>query len=414
MTDHLKHVEQIGEQIVDYCKELVRIPTVNPPGDHYLELCQYLLSTLKHLNCQAELVQVPESRAAELYPWGQAYPRVSVVGKYLGSRSQSAGLHLSGHFDVVPPGTGWTKDPFQPVLEHGKLYGLGISDMKGGIASILGIIQTLADLRIALNGDLTFSFTPDEETGGHAGMGFLAEQRLIKADYGIITEPSQPHLVKIGHRGVLWVEFVTKGKTAHGSVPYKGINAFEKIIKIASGLKILEEKLQSKKTKFPVIEAMQQSPSLMIGGVVRGGVKTNVVPDECFMSIDRRLIPEETVQEAYAEIQDVITELKKEDPELQVTLSTPLRIEPAHVPADHLLCTTVATAHEEIYGHTPQRVISPGFADSHYLVRNLGIPTITYGPGTISMAHAPDEYILPEDLVKSTQVLMQVVLQFLR
>lgn len=414
MTEPVKHVEKIGEQIVEYCKELVRIPTVNPPGDHYEGLCQYLITTLQRLNCQTELVRVPESRAEELYPWGKTCPRVSVIGRYLGSQSQHAGLHLSGHFDVVPPGSGWTKDPFQPVLENGKLYGLGISDMKGGIASILGVIQTLADLGIETKGDLTFSFTPDEETGGHAGMGYLAEQRLIKANYGIITEPSQPNLVKIGHRGVLWVEFVTKGKTAHGSVPYKGINAFEKIVKIASALKILEEKLHSKKTKFPVIESIQQSPSLMIGGVVRGGVKTNVVPDECFMSIDRRLIPEETVEEAYGEIQEVIADLQREDPELRVTLSTPLRIEPAHIPVDHLLSETVAACHEEIYGQSPTRVISPGFADSHYLVRNLGIPTLTYGPGTISMAHAPDEYIIPEDLVKATQVLTQVTLKLVQ
>ncbi|RMF91246.1 MAG: ArgE/DapE family deacylase [Nitrospinota bacterium] len=413
MPDPLVHIEQIADQIVEYCKALVRIPTVNPPGDHYEDLCQYLLTTLQGLNCQVELVRVPSSRAEELYPWGKDYPRVSVIGRYLGSRSQRAGLHLSGHFDVVPPGKGWTKDPFQPVLEDGKLYGLGISDMKGGIASILGVIQTLADLRIELSGDLTFSFTPDEETGGHGGVGYLAEQRLIQADYGIITEPSQPHLVKIGHRGVLWVEFVTRGKTAHGSVPYKGINAFEKMVKIALGLQELEKRLHKKQTAFPVIEPEQRHPSLMIGGVVRGGVKTNVVPDECFLSIDRRLIPEETVQEAYAEIQEVIARLQNEDPELRVDLSTPLRIEPAHVPIDHLLCTTVATSHEEIYGKSPQRVISPGFADSHYLVRNLGIPTITYGPGTISMAHAPDEYIIPDDLVKATQVLTRVALQLL-
>jgi succinyl-diaminopimelate desuccinylase len=413
MGDLREPVERIGEQIVEYCRGLVRIPTVNPPGDRYEELCEYLLETLKHLNCRAEAVRVPASRTAELYPWGAGYPRVSVVGTYLGSRSRSAGLHLNGHFDVVPPGAGWTRDPLDPVLEDGKLYGLGSSDMKGGIASILGVLQTLSELHIELDGELSFSFTPDEETGGHAGVGYLTEQGLIRGDYGIIPEPSQPGMVKIGHRGVLWVEVVTRGRTAHGSVPHKGVNAFEKMVGVATALKGFEDRLKQKKTSFPVADPLQRSPTLMIGGVVRGGVKTNVVPDECLMSIDRRLIPEETVAEAYEEIREVVAELERKDPDLRAELTTPLRIEPAYVPADHLVCTAVAESHADVFGGAPVRVISPGFNDGHYLVRNLGIPTISYGPGSMGQAHTPDEYIVADDLIRGTRVLAEVVLKLL-
>jgi succinyl-diaminopimelate desuccinylase len=414
VTKPLEHVAGIGPLIVEYCQDLVRIPTVNPPGDGYEELCDYLVATLERLNCQAEVVRVPASRAGKLYPHGEGNPRVSVVGKYLGGRSRETGLHLNGHFDVVPPGAGWTRDPFAPVLVEGKIYGLGTSDMKGGIASILGVLHTLADLDIELDGELSFSFTPDEETGGHAGVGYLAEQGLIRADYGIITEPSQPHLVAIGHRGVLWVEFVTQGRTAHGSVPHKGVNAFEKIVKIAGALKDLEGRLDRKRTSFPVIEPDQNKPTLMMGGVVRGGVKTNVVPDECLMTVDRRLIPEESVAEAYEEIRAVVAELEARDPDLRVQLTTPLRIEPAHVAAEHVLCTAVAKCHEEVFGLAPRRVISPGFNDGHYLVRDLGIPTISYGPGKTGRAHTPDEYIFTEDLVRVTQVLTAVALRLLR
>ena len=411
MPDPANRAAEIGEAIVRYCEDLVRIPTVNPPGDRYEDLCRYLVEVLGRLNCDAEMVRVPAELAGELYPWGKAYPRASVVGMYRGSRSQGPGLHLSGHFDVVPAGTGWARHPFEPVREGGKLFGLGASDMKGGIASILGAIHALADLEVELGGELTFSFTPDEETGGHAGVGYLARHGYVRGDFGIIAEPSQPHGFTIGHRGVLWVEVVAKGRTAHGSVPHKGVNAFEKIVAVASALKRLEEQLKQKQTAFPVIEPQQRSPTLMMGGVVRGGVKTNVVPDECMMTIDRRLIPEETVEEAYREIREVIDELKQRDPALEVALTTPLRIEPSHVPPDHILCSALAECHAEVHGKRPVGVLSPGFNDGHYLTRDLGIPTITYGPGWAGMAHSPDEYVLVDDLVRTSQVFTKAVLR---
>jgi len=410
MATPLDHVDTIGEKIIDYCKELVRIPTVNPPGVGYEKMSDYLAKTLRGLNCEVELVRVPQSREDELYPFGKGNPRISVIGRYKNSRRERAGLHLSGHYDTVPPGKGWSKDPFTPLLEGGKIYGLGISDMKGGIASVLGVIRALADLNLQLRADLTFSFTPDEETGGFAGVGYLVEQKLVKADFGIITEPAQPHSVKVGHRGALWVEVTTHGKTAHGSVPYRGVNAFQKIVDIAQGLRELEERLYQKRTRFPVIDEAQLSPPVMVGGVVQGGVKTNVVPDECMVTIDRRLIIEESIAEAYQEIEEAIERVKQADPQLRVDLKKTLTIEPSYVPQDHQICSAVAAAHEQVYGQRPSLVISPGFADAHYFTRGLRIPTITYGPGILGQAHAPDEHIYPEDLVKAAKVLLQTTL----
>ena len=285
--------------------------------------------------------------------------------------------------------------------------------MKGGIASIMGLIQALHETNTTLRNGLTFSFTPDEETGGLAGMGYLVKQRIIAADFGIITEPSQPHFVRIGHRGVLWVEVVTKGKTAHASMPYPGINAFKKLLRVAQGLEDLERELEGKRTAAPVMVEEDKHPTICLGSVVRGGVKTHVVPDECSMMLDRRLIPEETTQEAFNEIRSVVEMLQRDDPELRVDLTQHLGIEAASIAAESVLSQAVATCHAQIYGREPAIAMSPGFNDTHYMIREMGIPALTYGPGTTGTAHTPDEYIVIDDLYKTTQVLVQVVLTLL-
>jgi succinyl-diaminopimelate desuccinylase len=409
----VQHVDTLQGQLLTSLKEMVRIPTVNPPGAHYEDFCAYAVDRLRQMNCEVDLVRVPTTHENDLYPFGKGHPRLSVVGRYRNSREERPGLHLSGHYDVVPAGTSWTRAPFTPEEDNGRLYGLGTSDMKGGIASIMGVIQALHETNTPLRNGLTFSFTPDEETGGLAGMGYLVKQGIIKADFGIITEPSQPHFVRIGHRGVLWVEVVTKGRTAHASMPHLGINAFKKLVRVAHALEDLEKELEGKRTAAPVMTEIEKHPTICIGSVVHGGVKTNVVPDECSMMLDRRLIPEETLREAFDEIRSLVQMLQSNDPEMRVELVQHLGIEAASIAADSLLSQTVAACHAQIRDRQPAIAISPGFNDTHYMIREMGIPALTYGPGTTGTAHTPDEYIVIDDLGATTQVLTQVALTLL-
>ena len=294
------------------------------------------------------------------------------------------------------------------------MYGLGVSDMKGGIASIIGVLRAFNDLGLELDGDLTFSFTPDEESGGMAGVGWLADQGLVKGRYGIITEPSQPHLVKIGHRGALWLEIETHGKTAHGSAPHRGINAFEKLVSVAQGLQGLAAQLREKRSAAPTQSDEGAFPTMTIGGRVEAGVKTNVVPDYATMTIDRRLILEESVEEARGEIEEVIQELRKWDPQLDVTVKQTLGFRGSAVAPDSVIAATVAACHQEVYGREPQKIMSPGFDDRHYWMHQSGIPIVTYGPGLLKIAHAPDEHLYIDDLVQSTKVLALATLQLVR
>lgn len=413
-SELMARIDAMRDVLVRDLTELVSIPTVNPPGENYERFCRFAGDLARACNCDVDLVYVPESEAERRYHWGKGQPRVSVLGRYRKSKRSHEGMHLSGHLDTVPAGRGWTKDPWKPSIEDGKMYGLGVSDMKGGIASIIGVLRAFNDLGLEIDGDLTFSFTPDEESGGMAGVGWLADQGLVKARYGIITEPSQPHLVKIGHRGALWLEIETHGKTAHGSAPHRGVNAFEKLVGVAQGLQGLAARLREKRSAAPTQSDEGAFPTMTIGGRVEAGVKTNVVPDYAVMTVDRRLILEESVEEARGEIDAVIRELRKWDPQLDVTVKQTLGFQGSAVAPDSVIAATVAACHLEVYGQEPQRIMSPGFDDRHYWMHQSGIPIVTYGPGLLKIAHAPDEHLYTDDLVQSTKVLALATLQLVQ
>jgi succinyl-diaminopimelate desuccinylase len=413
-SELMARIDAMRDVLVRDLTALVGIPTVNPPGENYERFCRFAGDLARACNCDVELVYVPESEAERRYPWGKGQPRVSVLGRYRKSKRSHDGMHLSGHLDTVPAGRGWTKDPWKPVIEDGKMYGLGVSDMKGGIASIIGVLRAFNDLGLEVDGDLTFSFTPDEESGGMAGVGWLADQGLVKARYGIITEPSQPHLVKIGHRGALWLEIETHGKTAHGSAPHRGVNAFEKLVSVAQGLQGLAARLREKRSAAPTQSDEGAFPTMTIGGRVEAGVKTNVVPDYAVMTIDRRLILEESVAVARGEIEEVIQELRKWDPQLDVTVKQTLGFQGSAVAPDSVIAATVAACHQEVYGLEPQKIMLPGFDDRHYWMHQSGIPIVTYGPGLLKIAHAPDEHLYIDDLVQSTKVLALAALQLVQ
>jgi succinyl-diaminopimelate desuccinylase len=400
--------------LVGYLSDLIRIPTVNPPGTHYRDLADYCAEILNRLGMDARTIRTPDEELPKLAPQADGHARYNVIAARRG-RARRPALHLSGHYDVVPAGAGWTRDPFEPIVEGGRVHGLGSSDQKGGIASVLGLCHALHDLGLELEGELSVSFTPDEETGGFAGMGYLVDQGLVEADMAIITEPSQPNLIKLGHRGALWLRLTTIGRTAHGSMAFVGINAYEKMVKVSEKLWVtLLPYFATLTSSYPTEREEERHPMMMLGGVVRGGVKTNVVPDRCTITIDRRLIPEEELADAYAQIMGAIEAAQREDPDVRVEVETELEVEAASISPESRICQDLAVAHRDVYGVTPRLVISPGFNDPRFLIKRAGIPTVTYGPGILKQAHQPDEYINVEDLVKATQVLGLMTVRTLR
>ena len=234
----LQEVERATDEVVDFTAGMIRIPTINPPGEHYEDCARYIGDRLSSLGFETEYI------AAEGRPeHTRQYPRVNVVGTRHGVRPRPT-VHLNGHFDVVPVGQGWTVDPFAGLVRNGRVYGRGACDMKAGIAAAAYAAEAIRRAGIAVPGTIEVSGTVDEESGGFAGVAYLAEHgRLssLRTDYCIIPEPFSPDRVCVGHRGVYWFEVAARGHIAHGSMPFLGVNAIEGM---GALLHIIQEELQ--------------------------------------------------------------------------------------------------------------------------------------------------------------------------
>jgi succinyl-diaminopimelate desuccinylase len=221
-----REVERARDEIVDFTAELVRVPSVNPPGDAYRDAAETLGRKLRGFGFEVEYP------VAEGYPEHTAsHPRVNVVGFRRGKASRPL-VHLNGHLDVVPAGDGWTMDPFAGILRDGRIYGRGTADMKAGIAAAVFAAECVKRAGVELGGSVEVSGTVDEESGGFAGAAFLCETKRLcrdRVDQVIIPEPLGVDRICVGHRGVYWFEVTAHGRVAHGSMPFLGVSAIERM-----------------------------------------------------------------------------------------------------------------------------------------------------------------------------------------
>ena len=411
MENVLKKVDELREYYVNLLKDMVSIATVVPPGENYKEFVDYSKEVLKDLGMEVNVVEVPRDYLEKHIPEMKDHPRYILLGRLRGSSEIT--LHFNGHYDVVPPGTGWKTDPFKPVIVNGKLYGRGASDMKGGIVSILTAIKALIESGTEINGTLEVSMTPDEEIGGMCGVNYMLEAELTKPNYCIIAEPSGYDRIWIGHKGVLWGEVTVYGKTAHASTPWLGVNAFEKMVNLAKKMiSTLKPKVESKVTKYETDVPEGKRATIVLGSIVKGGVKINVVPDKVVFQFDRRVLPEENFEEAVKEIESVIEEAKQEDPELKAELKILFKAKPAAISPQSKLPSTLRDAVKEVIGREPRLTLSTGFLDSRFFVER-GVETVTYGPGDLSQAHVANEYIELSKIPLASKVYALTILKML-
>lgn len=380
---------------VDVLLKLISIPTVSPAGEGYEDAAGFLADQLLSLGFKVDVVRVPRDYAARNCPLASEAPRLIVYGR---AWSGSKTLHFNGHYDVVPGGPGWSvTEPFKPVIRDGKMYGRGAVDMKGGIAATLGALKAIADSGLEPPVLVETVFVPDEEIGGECGTGYVVRELKSRPDYVIIPEPSGLDYAWYGHKGLLWVKVKVSGKTAHASTPWLGSNAFLSAARLALSLSdILSSLYASRRSKHRIVPEEASYPTFAIGGKagVPGGGKTNQVPGEFEFTIDRRLIPEESVSEAYREI-EAAARMAAASLGVSVKVETMQAMEPA-VSRLGKLYETLASAVEAVRGKKPEPVICPGGLDLRYYTE-AGSEVISYGPdGTL--AHAPDEHIKIEEL----------------
>ncbi|KUK16729.1 M20 family metallopeptidase [Thermococcus sibiricus] len=389
----VKKIDELQEFSINTIKEMVSIPTPVPPGENYKEFVEYANSVLKDIGIKTEIIEVPKSILKQNIPEMADYPRYILIGRVKGN-SENPVVHFNGHYDVVPPGEGWNVTaPFVPNIIENKIYGRGTADMKGGIVSAIAAIKALLELDIELNGSIEISMTPDEEIGGLCGAKYLIENKFVNPDYVIIPEPSGYDRIWIGHKGVLWGEITVYGKAAHASVPWNGINAFEKTVNLANVLfKELKPKVENKFTEYNVDVPEGKRATIVIGSIVRGGIKTNVVPDKVVFQFDRRILPEEKFDNVVAEVIEAIEKAKEQDPELKADFKTLLRADPAVTPPEAKIVCELKEAVKSLINKEPKLTLSTGFLDMRFFVK-AGYQTVSYGPGEISQAHVANEYL---------------------
>lgn len=409
VTDRvLAEIDRSADEIVEFTRELIRIPTVNPPGDAYEECARFIGARLKQ--CGFEVDYVPASDLPEHTP---AHPRINVVGLRRGTRQRPL-VHFNGHFDVVPPGEGWTVDPFGAIVRDGRIYGRGACDMKAGIASAIYAAEAVRRAGVHLTGSVEISGTVDEESGGFAGVAWLCEQGRIassRTDFVIIPEPLNVDRICIGHRGVYWFEVTTHGRIAHGSMPFLGASAIEHMSRVLDAVyRELVPKLRLRTTDVPVVPELARHPTLNVngidGGQPVGGIQTPCVADRCRAVFDRRFLLEEGFEFTRNEIGTLLEQLSATSPDLFYELRDLLVVHPVLTPEDSPLIGVVDRAIERVLGQPATLVASPGTYDHKHVDRIAGVrDCIAYGPGILDLAHQPDEWCGIDDLIKATKVL---------
>jgi succinyl-diaminopimelate desuccinylase len=410
----LDAIDDATDEMVAFTQELIAIPTVNPPGEGYVECAEAIGRRLSAFDFEVDY-PVAEGRAEHT----AAHPRMNVVGLRRG-RTMRPLVHLNGHFDVVPAGAGWTVEPFGHVVRDGRIYGRGASDMKAGITAAIYAAEAIRRAGIALAGSIEVSGTVDEESGGFAGMAWLAQQGRVHAsrtDAVIITEPTDTDRLYVGHRGVYWFEVTTHGRIAHGSMPFLGVNAIEHMGVILDRIRReLVPELRARTTAVPVKPDLARHATLNINGIAGGqpvdGIQTPCVADLCRAVFDRRFLVEEGFDATRAEIVSLLEAAARAHPDLAYELRDLMVVHPVQTPDGASVIAALERAVPAVLGRPAVIAASPGTYDHKHVDRIAGVPNcVAYGPGILDLAHQPDEYCTISDLVQSTKVLALAVLE---
>jgi succinyl-diaminopimelate desuccinylase len=409
----LREIDDLRDEVVGFTSDLIRIPTVNPPGDAYEDCARFIGERLSRCGLEVEYFEA-EGKPEHT----RAHPRVNVVGARQGS-GRGRLVHLNGHFDVVPPGEGWTVDPFGGEVRDGRVWGRGACDMKAGLAAAVYATEALRRAGLVLPGSLEVSGTVDEESGGFAGVAWLAERgRISKArtDYVIIPEPLNVDRVCLGHRGVYWFEVTTLGRIAHGSMPFLGTSAIEDMGILLEAIRTeLQPVLAGRATAMPVVPPGAARATINVnaleGGQAVDGIQTPCVADRCRAVFDRRFLIEEGFEATRAETAALLERVAARRPDLRYELRDLMVVHPTLAPADSPLVVSLRRNIADVLGREAALVASPGTYDQKHVTRIAGIEhCVAYGPGILELAHQPDEWCGIDDLVNATRVLALTLL----
>ena len=393
--DELKvWLDQHSDDQVVMLQRLVQVPSDNPPGNG-----------IDHALCATELLElmgfeVEQHRVSNEVCQQHGLQRVMnlVVRHRFGSGPI---VVLNAHGDAVPPGGGWSKDPYGGDVENGWLYGRGAAVSKSDFVTYAYALKALIETKALETGCVELHITYDEETGGFTGPAWLLSEGITQPDYAICAAFS--YQVITAHNGCLHLDVTVEGRSAHAAWHRTGVDALEASVQILNALYGYRESLEERVSRYPGVS----SPSLVIG-TIDGGINTNVVPDRVTFSIDRRIIPEESPDDVERELRELLASIKLQEG-ISVSVAQRLLAKPfTSTPASEKLADIFATEAQKILGETVGKGAMPLYTDArHY--SEAGIPTIMYGAGPRNPldanGHRADERV-PTQLLTDTALVI--------
>lgn len=403
----LERIDREAEGLIALAADLVRIPSENPPGDTRA-VCEFAAA---HLRARALPFEVHEP--APTMP--------SLVARIAGAKPGPR-LVLNAHMDVFPAGdrARWSVDPFGGVVRHGRIYGRGVSDMKGGLTALLAGFCLLGEYREGWRGELVLTLVSDEETMGELGTKWLLDHvPAARGDALLNADVGSPRVIRIGEKGYLWVELAARGRAAHGAHVHLGDSAVERVLQALTrvlGLRhrqppvpadilavIREAQPVSEPEGGPGEAEVLRSLTINVG-TIAGGLKVNLVADQCVAALDLRLPPGSSTETL---LQDLLSCCRPYGVDVQVLR----RFEPTHAPPDTPLFQLLRKNGALVLGGPPVLNLRVGASDARFY-RAAGIPAAVYGPRGHGLGGV-DEHITIDDLLAVTRVHTLTALDFL-
>lgn len=391
------------DEEVRFLQDLIRVPTDTPPGNNAPH-AERTAELLAGFGLEAEKHPVPRELV-------QAHGLQSITNLIV-RRRYGAGrtIALNAHGDVVPPGEGWSRDPYGGQVEDGRIYGRAAAVSKSDFATYTFAVRALESLGHPLKGSVELHFTYDEEFGGEMGPGWLLKNKLTAPD--LLLAAGFSYEVVTAHNGCLQLEVTVHGKMAHAAIPDTGVDALQGAVHILGKLYAQNVLYRQVSSKVPGI----RHPYLNVGRI-EGGTNTNVVPGKVLFKLDRRMIPEENPAEVESAVRKVITEAAAQVPGIRVEvrrllLANPLKPLPGNAP----LVAALQKHGREVFGQEIPAMGTPLYTDVR-LYGEAGIPGVVYGAGprTVleSNAKRADEHLELQDLRRATKVVARTLLDLL-
>ncbi|MCU0803802.1 MAG: ArgE/DapE family deacylase [Burkholderiales bacterium] len=397
------------DEEVRFLQALVRVPTDTPPGDNAPH-AERTAELLRGFGFDAEKHPVPDQAVRD---YGMRSITNLVVRRRYGDGGEDARpvIALNAHGDVVPPGEGWTHDPYGGEIVDGRMYGRATAVSKSDFASYTFAVRALESLGAPLRGGVELHFTYDEEFGGELGPGWLLRHGLTKPDYEIAAGFS--YQVVTAHNGCLQMEVTVHGVMAHAAIPDTGVDALQGATKILAALYEQNARYASIRSQVPGIT----HPYLNVGRI-EGGTNTNVVPGKVVLRLDRRMIPEEDPAEVEAEIRRVIDAAGRSYPGVKIEIKRLLLAQPLQpLPGNRPLVEALQKHGRAVFGEPIPESGSPLYTDVRLYCEH-GVPAVIYGAGprTVreSNAKRADEHVVLEDLRRATKVIARTLCDLLR